>query len=137
MGYARVGDVYYILNEPGRAREYYTKAFQLREHASELEKLYLTSDYYLLVTGELDKAAQTRQEQIESYPRDWRRYNCFGVVLRSQGQYEKSAEIAKQALRLAPDLVYRYELLAFDLLSLAAFRRGAAGHPRGAGAKTG
>ena len=121
MGYALVGDAYNILNELGRAREYFTKAFQLREHASELEKLFLTSDYYFLVTGELDKAAQTRQELIESYPRDWRTYNGFGVLLWSQGQYEKSAEMVKQGLRLAPDLVYGYEVLAIDALALQRF----------------
>jgi eukaryotic-like serine/threonine-protein kinase len=121
MGYALVGDAYNILNEPGRARGYFTKAFQLREHASELEKLFLTSDYYLLVTGELDKAAQTRQELIESYPRDWRTYNGFGVVLWLQGQYEKSAEMVEQGLRLAPDLVFGYQVLAIDALALQRF----------------
>ena len=30
----------------GRASEYYSKAFQLREHASEREKLAITADYY-------------------------------------------------------------------------------------------
>jgi eukaryotic-like serine/threonine-protein kinase len=121
MGYAQVGDAYIILNELGRARESFTKAFQLREHVSELEKLFLTSDYYLLVTGELDKAAQTRQELIESYPRDWRTYNGFGVVLWLQGQYEKSAEMVEQGLRLAPDLVFGYQVLAIDALALQRF----------------
>jgi tetratricopeptide (TPR) repeat protein len=41
MGYALVGDAYNILNEPGRARGYFTKAFQLREHASELQNCFL------------------------------------------------------------------------------------------------
>ena len=55
------------------------------------------------VTGELDKAAQTYQEQIESYPRDYRAYGNLGVVFAAQGQYEKAAEITRQASRLAPD----------------------------------
>ena len=69
MGYEAVGLDYYGLGETGRASEYFTKAFQLREHASEREKLAITADYYQNVTGELDKAAQTYQEGIESYPR--------------------------------------------------------------------
>ena len=69
MGYWAVGDDYTNLGELGRASEYYTKAFQLREHASEREKLTIAADYYRNVTGELDKAAQTYQEEIESYPR--------------------------------------------------------------------
>ena len=65
MGYFAVGEDYYSLGELGRSGEYFTKAFQLREHASESEKLVLTAAYYQSVTGELDKAAQTRREEIE------------------------------------------------------------------------
>ena len=103
MGYRAVGDDYFSLGELGRASEYYTKAFQLREHASEREKLAITADYYQNVTGELDKAAQTYQEEIESYPRDSRAYVNLGNVYAAQGQYEKAAEITRQGLRLAPD----------------------------------
>ena len=39
MGYKAVGNDYFDLGELGRASEYYTKAFELREHASEREKL--------------------------------------------------------------------------------------------------
>ena len=50
MGYNAVGRDYVFLSEPGRASQYYTKAFQLREHASEHEKLAITADYYWNVT---------------------------------------------------------------------------------------
>ena len=46
MGYEAVGNDYSSLGELGRASEYFTKAFQLREHASEREKLAITADYY-------------------------------------------------------------------------------------------
>ena len=46
MAYMAVGIVYVSLGEVERASEYYTKAFQLREHASEREKLMITADYY-------------------------------------------------------------------------------------------
>src|SRR5271157_1286255 len=68
-GYSAVGRDYFNLGEVGRARENYTKAFQLRERASEREKLSITADYYSIATGELDKAALTYQDEIESYPR--------------------------------------------------------------------
>src|ERR1700758_501312 len=59
MGYEAVGFDYTNLGELGRASEYVTKAFQLREHASEREKLAIAGDYYSNVTGELNKAVQT------------------------------------------------------------------------------
>jgi len=102
MGYRAMGIGYANLQEPGRASEYLTKAFQLREHASEREKLAIAGEYYLNLTGELDKAAQTYQEEIENYPRESGGYNNLGLVFAAQGQYEKAAEIARQTVRLAP-----------------------------------
>jgi hypothetical protein len=46
MGYREVGGDYYSMGEPGRASEYFAKAFQLREHTSEREKLVIVGTYY-------------------------------------------------------------------------------------------
>jgi serine/threonine protein kinase/Tfp pilus assembly protein PilF len=98
MGYNAVGLDYSNLGELGRASEYLTKAFQLREHASEREKLTITANYYSNVTGELDKAVETYQEEIESYPRVSGAYSNLGVAFALQGQYDKAAEITRQAV---------------------------------------
>jgi tetratricopeptide (TPR) repeat protein len=121
MGYDDVGNDYYNLNEKGRANEYYSKAFQLREHASEREKLQIAADYFDSVTGELDKAAQMYQEEIDSYPRESEAYVDLGVVFTQQGQCEKATEITRRALRLAPDRVVIYNNLALDVLALQRF----------------
>src|SRR5580693_2492790 len=92
-GYRAVGNDYLGLNEVGRASEYFAKAFQLREHASEREKLFITATYYQNVTGELDKAAQTYQEEVGSYPRAVGGYGNLGVLFGSEGQYERAVEI--------------------------------------------
>src|SRR4029077_12846846 len=121
MGYRAVGDDYFARGELGRASDYFTKAFQLREHASEREKLHIAADYYWSVTGELDQAAQTYQEEIESYPRYFGAYVNLGIVYSAQGQYEKAAETTRQAVRLAPDSVALYASLAIDALALQRF----------------
>jgi serine/threonine protein kinase/tetratricopeptide (TPR) repeat protein len=121
MGYRAVGSDYFSLGEPRRASEYLSKAFQLREQASEREKLEITANYYRNVTGELDKAAQIFQEEVESYPRDFTGYNNLAIVYALQGQYEKAAESATQAIRLAPDRVSPYVNLANDDLPLQRF----------------
>ena len=69
------------MGEVGRAGEYLTKAFELREHASEREKLSITAGYYTNQTGELEKAAQTYQEEIQSYPRDSAGYSGLGLSM--------------------------------------------------------
>jgi tetratricopeptide (TPR) repeat protein len=121
MGYAAVGTDYQSLAEPGRASEYFTKAFQLREHASEREKLRIAAGYYSFVTGELDKSAQTYQESIESYPRSFGAYGNLGTVYSQQGQYEKAAEITRQAVRLEPDDLSNYINLTNYALALQRF----------------
>ncbi|MFZ0200104.1 MAG: protein kinase [Candidatus Sulfotelmatobacter sp.] len=121
MGYRAVGDDYYGLAEIGRASDYYTKAFQLREHASEREKLTITAAYYGTVTGELDRAEQAYEEMIQNYPRDYRAHLDLGNQYTSQGLYERATESFRQSLRLAPDNVAPYDDLVNSLLSSQQF----------------
>jgi tetratricopeptide (TPR) repeat protein len=104
MGYTGVGVHYFNLGQEVRASEYYTKAFQLREHTSEREKLAITADYHEIVTGDLDKAAQAYRELIKSYPSaSFGPYGNLATVFAAQGQYEKAAETIRHALSIAPD----------------------------------
>ena len=119
--YAAMGADYFSLSEPRRASDYYTKAFRLREHGSEWEKLEIAASYYSYVTGELDKAAQTYQEEVESYPRKASGYGSLGIVYGEQGQYEKAAEITRQALHLSADWTGGYDNLANFTLALQRF----------------
>jgi len=89
----------------------------LRERASEPEKLMIAANYYSDVTGELEKAAQTYEEQIKSYPRA-AGYHNLATVYAQQGEYEKATEMVKKAMRLAPDRVFQYESLANYALAL-------------------
>src|ERR1022692_4234880 len=121
MGYGAVGEGYNSIGQLGRANEYYTKAFQLREHASQRERLTITANYYRDVTGELDKAAQAYQEDTESYPKEPRGYNNLGLVSAQRGQYEKAAELARRSVALAPNNLENFANLANYTLALQRF----------------
>jgi DNA-binding winged helix-turn-helix (wHTH) protein/tetratricopeptide (TPR) repeat protein len=121
MAYEAVGIHYFNLAEPARAAEYLGKAFQLREHASQRERLKIVAGYYSSVTGELGKAAQAYQETMASYPRDIAAYNNLGIVLAQQGEYEKAVEVTRQGIALAPDQVTLDENLTSYLLALSRF----------------
>jgi len=71
-----------------------------------------------IVTGELEKAAQTYREETESYPQSFRAYNNSGVAFASLGEYEKATEVERQGLRLAPEQVVFHANLANCYLSL-------------------
>jgi serine/threonine protein kinase/tetratricopeptide (TPR) repeat protein len=121
MAYWALGSDYVALGEPARAGEYYTKAFQLRDHASERERLAITGEYYDTVTGELAKAAQVYQEEIENYPREVRGYARLGDLFSFQGQYDKAVEITTRALAFATDGAVLRENLAKYWLALQRF----------------
>jgi eukaryotic-like serine/threonine-protein kinase len=120
MGYSMVGGVYSSMGELGRASDYYTKAFQLRDHASERERLIIAEGYYQHVTGELEKAAQTYQEQLASYPQDRGRTD-LGLVNFELGQHEKALEEFRESLRLLPGSGIPYTNVANGLLALQRF----------------
>ena len=121
LGYRVIGGDYNALGQMGRAMEYYTKAFQLRDHASERERLSITAAYYRNVTGELDKAAQTYQEQMESYPREPGPYNNRGLIYGEEGDYDKALDLTRQAIRLGPDVAVYYENLINYTMALQRF----------------
>ena len=121
VAYEAVGNDYSNLGEQWRSGGYFTKAFQLREHTSEWEKLKIAADYYLDVTGELDKAGRTYEEEISSYPLRSAAYNNLGLVYALQGKYEKAAEYARQNIRLTPVRAGSYGNLANDTIALQKF----------------
>jgi tetratricopeptide (TPR) repeat protein len=122
IGYWSLGLGYARLGEAEKTSEYITKAFELREHASEGEKLAITANYYQNVTRELDKAAVVNEEWIDTYPRQSARaYSNLGVVYAEQGQYEEAAEMMRQGKRLVPDATNWNDNLVNYMLALQRF----------------
>jgi eukaryotic-like serine/threonine-protein kinase len=117
MGYRAIGGAYSSLGQIARSSEYITKAFDLRDHASEREKLIITADFYSNATGELDKAAHTCEALIDSYPRDADAYNRLGTIYSLQGHYDKAIEMARQCQRLAPERLASFGNLAAYLIA--------------------
>jgi serine/threonine protein kinase/Flp pilus assembly protein TadD len=109
---------YYNLNEPGQAAEYARKAYDLREKVSERERFSIEAFYYLSVTGQLEKAAQTYELWQQTYPRAYEPYDKVGEISVSLGNYEKNLEKSREALRLEPNDVINYSNLglAYEML---------------------
>ncbi len=118
--YRALGLAYTSLGQTDRAREYYTKAFQLQDHTSEWEKLAITGDYYLNVTGELEKATETYERWIDLYPRNEASIVTLGLVYALQGQYGKASEATRRALGFGSSWA-SYSDLAFQELALQRF----------------
>jgi eukaryotic-like serine/threonine-protein kinase len=70
IAYLAIGKMYGNLGQRERANKLFTRAYSLRDHASEREKLDIESMYYTYVTGDLENATRVFQEWLGSYPRD-------------------------------------------------------------------
>jgi eukaryotic-like serine/threonine-protein kinase len=116
-----VGVTYVNLGQADRANEYLTRAFQLRDRASERERLEISSMYFLRTTGELDKASESYREWEDSYPRDNVAYINFGSVYGIEGRYELAEAQTQQSLRLNPENVIAYDNASAYLLALNRF----------------
>lgn len=115
LAYNAAANDFQTMGQQAQAKEFFTKAFQLRQHASEREKLKITADYYRSVTGELDQAAAIFQQEVETYPRDAAAYGNLGIVYAQLGEYQKSLDVTRQSLQLAPQ---NYPNLGNRLLAL-------------------
>ena len=121
MAYRAKAESYVDSAQLDRANEYYTKAFKLRERASEREKLLTTADYYFNVTGELEKAAQAYQQIIDSFPRSYLGYDGLSMVYASMGQHENALQLTPQVEQLMPDEIREHEFVANVNMTLQRF----------------
>jgi serine/threonine protein kinase/tetratricopeptide (TPR) repeat protein len=118
MAYAVMGQAYGNLGESALAAEYTSKAFERRERTSELEKFYISSHYYLNVTGEIDQSMQTYEQWKQTYPRDVRPRVNLSVVYQQLGQYGKALSEVRETVQLDPNNAFAYENLVFVYLAL-------------------
>jgi eukaryotic-like serine/threonine-protein kinase len=100
------------------AAEAAIKAFELRERTTENEKFQISSFYYLSVTYDLDKAIEVSELWKHSYPHYWKPYHALSDLYLSIGQYARSVEAGREAVRLNPDVAAAYSNLAGALVSL-------------------
>ena len=117
MAYARLGTVYSNLGQSELAEKNRQKAFELRDRASEHEKLYIMSHYYV-DSGQLEKGITALELYKQTYPRDSTPYNNLAVVYIVMGQYENALDNARKAVQLDPDSASGYSNVAFAYAGL-------------------
>ncbi len=117
MAYARLGAVYNNMQQTQLSEANRQKAFELRDRASEREKLYITSHYYV-DSGQLDKGITALELYRQTYPRDPIPFTNLANVYNTLGQFDNALQNAKQAVELAPDGLSGYENLALAYIGL-------------------
>ena len=103
LAYSSLTSVYGSLNELELAAQYARKAYALREKVSERERFTIEVDYYMVATGELERAAQACEQWQRTYPRDYEPYANLSFIFASLGNHERALEEVQQLVRLEPN----------------------------------
>jgi DNA-binding winged helix-turn-helix (wHTH) protein/tetratricopeptide (TPR) repeat protein len=120
VAYAYLGVEATTRLEPSLSVGYRTKAYELRDRASEAEKYWITATYHKGVTGDIPKAIEACDLWIQDYPRAEMPHLYLGAaVLPVVGQYDRAAEESIQGVRLRPDfpLAYAFGIRAYTSLN--------------------
>ena len=121
IAYARVGQAYANTGQIGPAIENTKQAFERRERTSEVEKLYISTHYYDIVTGESEKANEAYQLWKRTYPRDSIPTNNLSASYAAMGKYDQALTEALETVRLAPNESLGYANVGGDYLGLNRF----------------
>jgi eukaryotic-like serine/threonine-protein kinase len=126
VAYARVGQVYANSGQEELAVENTKQAFERRDRTSELEKLYITTHYYDIVTGEIDKSIETYELWRRTYPRDSIPTNNLADFYGQIGKHQESLDRALETMRLAPNAALSYRVLGRAYFALGRVAEGKA-----------
>ena len=117
--YAALGRMYGDIGETVLSAENLRKAYRLRDRASDQEKFFISVNYELQATGNLEKARQNCNLWAKAYPRAWLPHALLsGAIYTSLGKYEQSVEHGKIAVGIDPDFSIGYANLALSYMAL-------------------
>jgi tetratricopeptide (TPR) repeat protein len=109
---------YYNLNQNALASDEIRQAFELGDRQTARDRLHITTLYYDLGTGDVQKAIASYKEWTQLYPRDDIAKGNLSSEFFLIGDYEEAASAAQEALRLDPGSAAWYENLSTADISL-------------------
>jgi tetratricopeptide (TPR) repeat protein len=122
MAYAMLGRVYGDTAESRLSAENAKKAWELRSHANDQERFFIDASYETQVTGNMEKAEQTCEAWIKTYPRESHgRGFLAGMIYPVLGKYEAALEASRKMVELDPDFPISWNLLALSYIPLGRF----------------
>ena len=125
IAYANLGFSYSGIGASVLSSESTTKAWQLRERASDREKFFIDFTYDRQVTGNLEKAYQILESWLQTYPRGDEPPSPHdllgGLSTHGTGRYERAIEASKQFIAARPDVAFGYGGLANSYFFLGRF----------------
>ena len=113
MGYLQLGICYQPQGELTLAAQYTRKAYELRERASDHEKLTITAFYEIVVTGNLQAALRAHELLAQTYPRDESAEVYLWFIHTAFGDYDKANTAAERGFKINPASSNNYVSLIY------------------------
>ncbi|MHB8655151.1 MAG: protein kinase domain-containing protein [Terriglobia bacterium] len=117
MAYGRLGTIYANAGQQDLMQQYEQKAFDLKDRASEREKLYITAHYYN-DSGQIEKGIEAYELYKQTYPQDMIPWNNLAAEYNQLGQFDKALDDGRQAMQMAPDVMNGYAMTARAYMGL-------------------
>jgi tetratricopeptide (TPR) repeat protein len=115
MAHASLGFTYMFMGQPTLSAEAVRKAYELRDRVSDRERFFISANYELQVTGNLERTLEICESWARSYPRDIQPYGILGAMLYpTYGRFDKGVEAANHLVEIDPDFVIGYLQLEFN-----------------------
>lgn len=118
MAHAYMGLGYSSVGESVLSAESTAKAWQLRDRASDREKFFIDFTYYRQVTGNLERAYETLESWLQTYPPRAEQPNARsllgGLATHGTGRFERALEASQQAVAADPDFTIGYGSIAWS-----------------------
>jgi eukaryotic-like serine/threonine-protein kinase len=117
--HAALGLVYGATGESDLAATSTSKAYELRDRASDREKFFITAYYEGRTIGNQEKAQGTCEQWAQTYPRDWLPHSFLsGFIYTVFGDFQSGAEESEKTIQLNPDAQIGYLNLGYNNLGL-------------------
>src|SRR5207302_399778 len=118
LAHSNLAVAYYNLNQNALAADHIRRAFEAADRQTVRDRLHITTLYYDLATGDVQKAIKSYKEWVQLYPRDDIAKGNLSSEYFLIGDYDEAAACAQQALRLDPGSAAWYENLATAYIAL-------------------
>jgi tetratricopeptide (TPR) repeat protein len=119
MAYASLGLMYGASGSSELGTDNVTRAYELRDRASDKERFFITGYYFGRATGNQEKAQQVCNEWARTYPREYLPHAFLaGFVDLVLANYKGAVEEARKTIELNPDDGVGYTLLGYDSMYL-------------------
>ncbi|HEY7352978.1 MAG TPA: protein kinase, partial [Terriglobales bacterium] len=118
MAYATLGVVDSNLSNMSLSMQNLEKAFELKDRASERERLYITAHYYDELQRNAEKTESTYQNWINTYPHDTVPMDNLSLLYQEIGQYDKALVRVNEAMRVDPKDQFAYQNAAASYMGM-------------------